>query len=261
MNYFLSQSIDLANQRDYLDQLFRVYPMSLDNLRIVKKEAWDNFEEAFNKNDQELIIESLFDFNLFPIKDSYISYLRHDRRAIRRNPNTIARICGRLREIGLDKIYENISQPKETNRQIGPLFKRWIKSGVLGIPFLPIKDFMQTEINASLDASDSVIQEFSKTHLGYNRKKGIDFIARINGKFIIGEAKFLTDFGGHQNAQFNDAIELLKAKTSKEVIKVAILDGICYMQKNSKMHLSLIEEFCDENIFSSLFLRDFIFQV
>lgn len=28
MNYFLTQSIELANQRDYLDQLFRVYPMS-----------------------------------------------------------------------------------------------------------------------------------------------------------------------------------------------------------------------------------------
>lgn len=32
MNYFLNQSIELANQRDYLDQLFRVYPMSPDNI-------------------------------------------------------------------------------------------------------------------------------------------------------------------------------------------------------------------------------------
>lgn len=30
-----------------------------------------------------------------------------------------------------------------------------------------------------------------------------------NGKYVIGEAKFLTDFGGHQNAQFNDAISMI----------------------------------------------------
>ena len=35
--------------------------------------------------------------------------------------------------------------------------------------------------------------------------KGLDFIARFNGKYVIGEfPKFLTDFGGHQNAQFNE---------------------------------------------------------
>lgn len=109
--------MELANQRDYLDQLFRVYPMSPDNIKEIDSIKWDKFEKAFSADEQEKIIESLLDFDLFPIKDSYIAYLRCDKSAIKRNPATIARICGRLKEMGLNKIYENLSQPKETNRQ------------------------------------------------------------------------------------------------------------------------------------------------
>jgi hypothetical protein len=58
------------------------------------------------------------DFDLFPIKDSYVAYLKRDRGAIERNPNTVARLCGRLYEMGLDQIREKCSEPKETNRQI-----------------------------------------------------------------------------------------------------------------------------------------------
>ncbi len=53
-------------------------------------------------------------------------------------------------------------------------------------------------------------------------------VARFNGKFVIGEAKFLTDFGGHQNAQFNDAISTVLAPDVRAV-KVAILDGVIYI--------------------------------
>ncbi|MDR1126974.1 MAG: hypothetical protein LBL06_02475 [Treponema sp.] len=35
------------------------------------------------------------------------------------------------------------------------------------------------------------------------------YIGRFNKKYVIGEAKFLTDFGGHQNAQFADAISTI----------------------------------------------------
>mgnify|MGYP003288961627 FL=1 len=44
MNYFLTQNIALANQRDYLDQLFRVYPMSPDNIREIDFTKWQGFE-------------------------------------------------------------------------------------------------------------------------------------------------------------------------------------------------------------------------
>ena len=33
MNYFTQQSIELANQRNYLDLLFSVYPLNPDSIR------------------------------------------------------------------------------------------------------------------------------------------------------------------------------------------------------------------------------------
>ncbi|MFC3867125.1 restriction endonuclease [Helicobacter equorum] len=261
MNYFLEQSIELANQRDYLDQLFRIYPISPDNIREIDTNKWDIFAQAFSANKQNQIIESLLDFDLFPIKDSYVAYLRRDRGAIYRNPMTISRICGRLKDMGLDKIYENISQPKETNRQIGPLFKRWVGSGALGLQPIEMDDFIKTNNNAILSAPDSMMQDFAAKYLGYTRNKGLDFIARFNNKFIIGEAKFLTDFGGHQNAQLEDAFGLLHTHIDSRVIKVAILDGVCYICNNSKMHTTLTHNLKNEHIFSALVLRDFLYQV
>lgn len=261
MNYFLNQSIELANQRDYLDQLFRVYPMHPDNIREIDSIKWDIFEKAFNANQQEKIIESLLNFDLFPIKDSYVAYLRRDRSAIARNPATIARICGRLKEMGLNKIYENLSQPKETNRQIGPLFKRWVNSGVLGIQPIELEVFKNTNNNAILNASDLAMQEFAKEHLGYTRLKGLDFIARFNEKIIIGEAKFLSDFGGHQNAQLEDAISLLNSTLDSKIIKIAILDGVCYIQGKNKMFETLSNNYQGCNILSALLLRDFLYSL
>ena len=261
MNYFLSQSIELANAKNYLDELFRVYPMSPDTLREIDTQKWAIFETQFKQNNQTKTIESLLDFELFPIKDLYVAYLRRDRSAIERNPMTIARICGRLKEMGLDEIYKNLSQPKETNRQIGPLFKRWVNSGALGLMPVSLQEFKSTNDNAILNASDLAMQDFAHESLGYENQKGLDFIARFNDKYILGEAKFLSDFGGHQNAQLNDALNLLNSEIShKNVIKIAILDGVCYIKNQGKMFETLMAQE-DKNIFSALLLRDFLYQV
>ena len=102
--------------------------------------------------------------------------------------------------MGLDKVFEKASEPKETNRQIGPLFRRWLNKGSLGIQPVFLKEFLKSNDNAILDAGDNAMMNFAKEHLGYTHNKGLDFIGRFNGKYVIGEAKFLTDFGGHQNA-------------------------------------------------------------
>ncbi len=70
----------------------------------------------------------------------------------------------------------------------------------------------------------------------------------------------MTDFGGHQNAQFNDAIATVQAENVK-AIKIAILDGVVYIKSNNKMYKSLTENYENYNIMSALVLRDFIYQI
>jgi len=101
---------------------------------------------------------------------------------------------------------------------------------------------------------------FAKEHLDYRHPKGLDFVGRFNGKYVIGEAKFLTDFGGHQNAQFNDAIAVLNAKTSK-AMTVAILDGVLYIKGKNKMYTEITGGLRNENIMSALVFREFLYQV
>lgn len=116
MNNFLKQSIEYANQKSYLDDLFKVYPTIPNGIREINEEQWNKVEQAFNRQDNEQLITTLLDFDLFPIKDSYVAFLKRDRFAIKRNPQTVNRLAGELYEMGISKIYENCSQPKETNR-------------------------------------------------------------------------------------------------------------------------------------------------
>jgi len=260
MNRWIRLSIEYANQRSYLDDLFRVYPTIPEGIREIDEQKWSNVERAYNLQNNNLLIKELLKFELFPLKDSYVAYLKRDKAAIDRNPNTVNRLCGRLYEMGLDKIYEKSSEPKETNRQIGPMFKEWIRRQSLGIAPVDLTKFMQNNQNAILDANDNVMMNFAHDYLGYQHHKGLDFIARFNNKYVIGEAKFLTDFGGHQNAQFNDAISTIETK-GVNAIKIAILDGVLYIENKNKMYKEITTQYQDYNIMSALVLREFLYQL
>ena len=260
MNYWTQLSVDYASQKSYLDDLFQVHPTIPDGIRDIDGTLWKNVEKAFEKRDNQELLRSLLELELFPIKNSYVAYLRHDRGALKRNPATVDRLCGRLYEMGLKEIFVGSSKPKETNTQIGPLFKRWLNKKALGIQPVRPGDFLDTKGNVILDASDAEMMAFAREHLNYKNNKGLDFIGRFNGKYVIGEAKFLTDFGGHQNAQFNDAITTVKAKGVKATT-VAILDGVLYIKGKNKMYKSITGKLKKKNIMSALVLRDFLYQL
>ena len=260
MNYWTDLSIQFANQRNYLDELFSVYPLAPDVLRELNTTTWKSVELAFQERHDTELMRGLLKLDLFPIKDSYIPYLRRDKTAIERNPETVKRICGRLYEMGLEKIYARSSEPKETNRQIGPLFRRWLHQKTLGLPLLSELAFLATDENAILDGNDAQLKQFARSHLGYHEQKGLDFVARMHGQYIVGEAKFLTDFGGHQDRQFADGLTLLKNSAVK-ALKVAIYDGILYIKGRSHFYTFLTTHQEEYNILSSLLLRDFLYAI
>lgn len=68
MNTFTQQSIALANHRDYLDQLFRVYPFSPDNIRKIDEDVWNEAKHYYNINDNANLIHSLLKLPLFSLR-------------------------------------------------------------------------------------------------------------------------------------------------------------------------------------------------
>ena len=259
INYFTQQSIELANQRNYLDLLFNVYPLSPDIIRVIDDQLWDSIKSSYNGGNNVELFKSLLKLNLFPIKDGYVPFFRRDPSAIIRNPQTVNRICGRVRELSLDELYQKCTEPKETNRQMGALFRRWLNSGVLGMNPVSEDIFMSDSQNAILDGSDAKLLAFAFKHLGYKREKGVDFIARFNNKYIIGEAKFISDEGGHQNAQFNDAIATIKTQSNPNVINIAIMDGVLYIKSNTAKHRTITEN--NIPVMSALLLRDYLYSL
>lgn len=266
MNNWTKKSIELAAQRDYLDLLYKVYPMSPNLRREIDETAQLQISSAFAKKESEELLRILLKQEIFPIKDSYVAYLRKDSEAISRNPATVQRLTGMLFEMGEEAIFDKITVPKETNRQIGPLFKNWIDQGSLGCAVTDdATDFINYSGNIIYNASDQAMQKLAEEKLGYQRDKGLDFIAKFNNQYILGEAKFLTDFGGHQNAQFADAIATMRhpLKPSPYNVKIiSILDGVLYIKSNNKMHKAITSQFGKEDvIISAVLLRDYLYSL
>lgn len=143
------------------------------------------------------------------------------------------------------------------------MFNQWIDKGTIGVPvFKSCEEFLRHEGNCILNISDAEMKKFAEEHLGFKRDKGIDFIAKFNGKYIVAEAKFITDFGGHQNAQFDDAVRTMQSsfedkKADSEVIPIAVMDGVLFKKGKSKMYRYL-QEYTDEVIISALLLKEFL---
>ena len=123
-------------------------------------------------------------------------------------------------------------------------------------PFLNKDEFVNYNGVAFLEGSDKKLKQFAVEELGIKRlKKGIDFVLKTKNRFILGEVKFLTDYGGTQNNQFRDAISVAKIKRGK-VIGMAVLDGIVWFESNAYMHR--IAKSINGIALSALLLEEFI---
>ncbi len=260
MNYWTELSIEYANQRSYLDDLFQVYPTIPEGIRDINQSRWKTIETAFGNQDNVELISNLLKLKKFPIKNSYVSFLRKDSASLLRNPQTVNRLAGSIYQMGLDKLYEKCTEPKETNTQLGPMFSRWLQNKSLGIKPVNLETFLSNNENAILEGNDAVLLSYANQYFGYNKEKGLDFIGRFNGKYVLGEAKFITDSGGNQDKSFVDIISTLTADYNG-AISIGILDGIPWLIGKSKYYTDITTRHKDLNIMSSLVLREFLYQI
>ncbi len=254
MNEWVSKSIKIANSSGYLDRLHEIYPVIHEAERKIAKELEAQLKRVYDEDDDVALVKELLRLEKFPIKDPYVAFLRKKDAFIGYNPETVARIAKRIRDMGFQEMLSSIKEPKEFNRQIGPLFKRWIPR--IGYPVLAEAEFKEYDQDvAFLQGNDRQLQNFANDYLGCELAKGPDFIARVREKFVVGEAKFLTDYGGHQSAQFRDALELLRGKKGKAV-RVAVLDGIVWIEDSTRMYkaVSVLEEIA----LTALLLKEFL---
>ncbi|MCR8685652.1 hypothetical protein [Campylobacter ureolyticus] len=271
MTLWTQNSLELANNYDYLDRLYSVYPVISNIRRNLDQETINELSSMLTSPpnfERGNLLRLLLNLDIFPIKDSYVAYLRRDRSAIDRNPNTVCRIENIIVNMGLTNVLNEITRPIEANRQMGQHFKNWVNSTNFNFDKTDNIDvFLNTDTLMVFIGNDNIMLNLAKDIFGYTGNKGIDFIAKRGENVAIGEAKFLTDFGGHQNAQLNDAKNILLdgsfTPCDYQIFPIAILDGVLYIQNTAtrmtKNHMSeFVNNSTNELIMSALLLSSFV---
>lgn len=236
MNRWIKASIRIANNRGYLDNLHAVYPVTLGVQRAISRPVLGRLKRTYNGRNKAKLIHELMAFEKFPVKDPYVAFLRKNDAFLRYNPKTVSRIADRLFAIGFKKVVEGLTEAKEFNRQIGALFKQWLPK--IGYPVLPRSAFDKHGGIVFLAGSDRDLKDYANKVLGCRLWKAPDMIAKVRGQHIIGETKFITDFGGHQYGQFEQAPRLAIGRAGKAK-RIAIFDGVLWVSGNSKMHKTI----------------------
>lgn len=253
MNEWVSKSIEMANGPGYLDRLLEVYPVTEEARRRLSRDKKEALRRLFSHPDDQALIKTLLGMPKFPVKDPYVAFLRRNNAFLEGNPSTVRRLARRVRTLGFQGMIAALEEPKEFNRQIGTLFKKWIRK--LGCPFLENSDFLAYDGIAFLEGSERHYLHFANEHLGCELNKSPDSIAKAGGHYIVGEAKFLTDYGGHQNAQFRDALTLLQGSAG-EALRVAVLDGVVWIRDHNRMFREVCQ--LEQPAFSALLLKEFL---
>lgn len=256
--HWFSESVKLASQKNYLDQLQVVYPMTSPARRDINEEKYAELEKLIvDGQDNEAIIRKALEFEKSPIENPYMSIMRVDKSYIDRNPSTVRAIASDIKYLyQIGKLAENLSEPKKMNRQLGQCFRNWMLGGSLSLPNLSVDEFVSFKKPAILAATEKEMLVFA-TKLGYVRKKRLDLVMKSSG-YIIGQSKFITNPGGNQNNQLDDAFAVFDDPCN--AMKVAVLDGLPYTHKS---FLKKVEERVNNGdfVFSSLVLNHWLAQV
>ncbi len=254
MNKWTQKSIALANSNGYLDELNKIYPVDLGRARNLSPQIKSKIRKAFDNKNRLDLIKTLLELSRFPIDDPYLASFRRHPDLLRKNPRTIKRIGDILFSMGLNDILKLSSKPKSASRKFGQVFKNWLRT--TKYPFLTSHEIINYRGVAFLDGSDNNLKFFARKFLNLKSlKRRPDFILKLKNKFIIGEAKFLSDYGGTQNNQFDGAMSMAKIKTP-ETTGIAILDGILWFKGNSYMHKEVKQT--KNFVLSALLLENFM---
>lgn len=264
MNKWIKESEELVKGDFYLDRLMEIYPPEEISRGLIVEEKSPNLKALFEtKNCNELIKELVRlkeqGFK-FPIDHPYISFFDYYKEAIDKNPETIKRICAELLKMDYNELKERLEAPKKASRRMGPMFRHWLKKN---FTFWDFTEFEKNKTLAFLEGGDKKLKEYAEKHLKCkfgDLTKGLDFVATYKNKYMIGTGKFITTSGGSQGNQFYEAIRLLKkTKCPGNVVKVAVIDGVAWLDNTMKNILETFKR--NEFALSALLLKKFLSEI
>ena len=269
MNKWVKKSFNLAISDHYLDNLLVIYPPDEIKRDLVVEEKSPKLKKIFQeKKANELLIELIRLKKLkfkFPIEHPYISFLSTYPEAINKNPKIVKIIADDLFKMDFVELKNKLEAPKKASRRIGPMFQTWLSKKFNMLDPKKFNELTKDKLRF-LAGGDKQLKEYAEKcfKCKFNRlTKGLDFVGKIKNNFLIGTAKFITDFGGSQDNQFIEAIRFIKETIAPpNVIKIAIIDGVIWLKGKSKKGRKserILNNLKHNDIcFSALLLEEFI---
>lgn len=268
MNKWVAESINLASKDGYLDSLHKVYSIADVLPRKIDPEIVNQIVAAHGKGDSFGLVSALLKLKKFPIDDPYVPYLREDEAARNVNPNTVSRIAKRLLDEPVEDVLKACRQPIVSNRQMGELFHKWFVG--LGFPRLNADDLRKLDRFGGLDGKVSDVlmldgtrkdfRDFVNSVCGSGLEKELDVLVKVKGEYIIGEAKYVSAFGGKQDGAVDEAVDRFLLKSQGMAHRIAVLDGVVWLGNNKKRMCQKVHNL-EAIAMSSLLIPKFIEEI
>ncbi len=258
-NLWAQKSIDLANTKNYLDQLKVIYPIEIQSTRNIDPDLFREINIAHQKKDAGRIFMASLELPVFPIEHPYVGFIRYDpNKFIQQNPQVVRYIGDALLAMRIDEILLLGAKPKRPVKQYGQAFKGWL----LSLPYqkMGTEKFRTAILNHDeiviCIGSDQEYEDFANHYLRCGLTKAPDLLLRKGDRYILGEAKFLSDLGGGQDRNFTDAMTMVNNHNGY-AHRIAVLDGPLWLNGYNRTQTRGVRN-TNADVMSALLLKDFI---
>jgi len=273
-NKWVEKSLKLAWERDYLDQLMNIYP-AIPSFREplpndLRKKIKESFKHKKDKDLVEVILSARKQNYPFPIEHPYAALLgglpqKTKKVLLDKNPKVINIIAKILFLMGISDVIKGIERPPDINRQMGPFFKQWLKKNFSNkneYSFAP--DLLKstkgkiTFFDGADIAIDSYVRQVLKIdlpQLSFRR----DLLVKVNGIIIVGEARFLSTYGGSQTRDIENTLGFVRTVNTSDIKNfraIAIIDGIVWFNTSYKKLIGGVPD--SVPVMSALLIEDYL---
>ena len=261
MNKWVEKSIEIANAHGYLDKLSMIYPADVLPRRPLGNFDRQEIKSLYDAGDSKSLVRFLLGLTKrghpFPIEHPYASIFRQKPQLIPENPAVFQKLEKIIMSMPLEDVIRGITRPIDLNRVMGQAFQNWLVKYFpdRGIPVLPLAQFRSYNDSAFLDGKDAKILDYVSRELGYSLTRGRDLLYKIDDRYVLGEARFLSTSGGSQSRDLNETIDFIKRIKGK-VSGIGIIDGIIWFNRSYVNRLSNLGS--DEPALTVLLLEEFL---
>lgn len=230
-NEWIWKSMQLFHNTPYLDNILEVYNFTLKEPQRLDEVDRRKIVRMHQSRNTEELVKTLKELGTFPYDDPVWGILKRIEGCLENNPRQIKRIANNLYEMTAEETVVRLESPPKMSRQMGQMFRNWLFEN---FELLEINDFISSEEGIYvLSSSEDAALEFLREKYKQEVSKRPDMVAKVDNKYIIGEAKWISGAGGAQTKQVEEVL-LFCSKQRGSLTRVGIVDGYPWAQYKDK---------------------------